>query len=160
MRRHAERIERDRARLVAQAGEFTDLRTWAACTVRPVTGHLDSLGSPSWYARFMTQVTVDPALRTLVSRVLDAESPSLLRLRDELYRLLPELPPEAFAERGAMTRHLITQMCVEREHGLAEGSASHHRSWDEVADGLVDAIVALWRAPVTTDAGGSASGGP
>lgn len=101
-------------RLFAERGvhAVADRQISRACAVRPVTGPLDSLGSPGWYARFMTQVTVAPALRTPASRVLDAESPSLPRLRDE------------------------------------------------VAGGLVDAIVALWRAPVTTDVRGAATGAP
>jgi hypothetical protein len=40
-------------------------------------------------------------------------------------------------------------MCVERERALAEGAPTLQPSWEDLAGGLVDAIVGLWLAPVT-----------
>ncbi|MFI9838823.1 hypothetical protein ACIHFD_17440 [Nonomuraea sp. NPDC051941] len=48
-----------------------------------------------------------------------------------------------------MARHLIAQMCVERERALAEGTPTRHPSWDDLASSLIDAIAGLWRARVT-----------
>jgi hypothetical protein len=119
--------------------------------VRPVTGHLGSLGVPSWYARFFAQVATDPALDVVTAEAFYSASPSLGRLREGLDRCLPDLPPEVRVERGAMTRHLITQMCVERERALSENVVTPRATWQEAATGLVDAIVALWEAPVTPE---------
>nr|MDT0524064.1 TetR family transcriptional regulator [Streptomyces sp. DSM 41633] len=44
-RRHAERIEVGRQRMMAQVGDSADLRDWLACAVRPVTEHLENLGT-------------------------------------------------------------------------------------------------------------------
>jgi AcrR family transcriptional regulator len=151
VRKHAEWMERDRARMVAEAGDSTDLPDWVACAVRPVTGHLESLGVPSWYARFFAQVTTDPALDVVTAKAFYSASPSLWRLRDGLDLCLPDVPPEVRVERAAMTRHLITQMCVERERALAENVVTPRATWREAATGLVDAIVALWEAPVTPE---------
>jgi AcrR family transcriptional regulator len=147
-RRHAEQIEEIRAGLVAGAADSTDLRTWIACLVRPFTEHLAALGSPTWYARFCAQVGADPALHEITVAEAMA-SPSLRLLRDGLKRCLPDLPAPVGVERGAMARHLIVQMCVERERALAEGGPTSWPSWDDTATGLIDAIVGLWLAPVT-----------
>jgi hypothetical protein len=53
------------------------------------------------------------------------------------------------ADRGVMARHLIVQMCVERERALANGTALAHATWSDLADSLVDALTCLWSAPVT-----------
>src|SRR3954468_20666161 len=56
VRRHTDEMERLRDRMVADAGDSTDLRVWVACLVRPATEHLDGLGSPTWFARCAAQM--------------------------------------------------------------------------------------------------------
>lgn len=149
VRKHAEQMEVIRARMIAGIDGSTDLRDWVACSVRPVTEHLEVLGSPTWYARFIAQVTADPALRKTVAEDSMAGSPTLRRMVDGVHRCLPELPAEVYAERSAMSRHLIAQMSVARERALAGNALSARGSWDGVASGLIDVLVALWQAPVT-----------
>jgi len=148
-RRHAETMEAGRLRMMTDIGDSTDLRDWVACAVRPVTGHLEALGTPSWYARFIAQVTADPALRAITVEEFAAGSSSMRKLQEGMERCLPDLPAEVHAERAAMTRHLITQMAAERERALADNAPTSRASWRETADGLIDVIVALWQAPVT-----------
>ncbi|MGW2329865.1 TetR family transcriptional regulator [Streptomyces sp. NPDC001700] len=150
-RRHAEKMDAERLRMMADIGDSTDLRDWVACAVRPVTGHLETLGAPSWYARFIAQVTADPALRAITVEEFAAGSPSMLKLREGTARCLPDLPAEVHAERSAMTLHLITQMSAERERALADNAPTPRASWRETANGLIDVVVALWQAPVTAD---------
>ncbi|WP_432002414.1 TetR family transcriptional regulator [Streptomyces sioyaensis] len=147
--RHAERIEQGRLRMIKDIENSTELRDWISAAVRPVTEHLDALGTPSWYARFIAQSTGDPALRALMSEAFMAASPSMQWLQDGLNRCLPDLPAAVHAERAAMTRHLVTHMVAERERALADGEPTARATWREAADGLVDAISALWQAPVT-----------
>ncbi|MFE5210894.1 TetR/AcrR family transcriptional regulator [Streptomyces sp. NPDC056600] len=147
-RRHTEQIELIRDRLVAETQGSTGLRDWVACMVRPVTEHLDGLGSPTWYARFNAQVTADPALYEAIATE-PAASPSLLTLLDGLNACLPDLPPQVRAARGVMARHLIVQMCVERERALAAGESYPPAAWTDTADLLIDALTGLWSAPVT-----------
>jgi len=152
VRRHAEQIEGIRARLLADIGDSVDLRDWVACAVRPTTEHLEALGSPSWYARFIAQVTADPALYAITAEEVSVTGPSMHALQEGMNRCLPDLPVEVYAERAAMTRHLITQMAVERERALADNAPTYSRAtWREVATGLIDAIVALWQAPATRE---------
>jgi AcrR family transcriptional regulator len=151
VRKHAEQIERIRVPMLAEIGGSTDLRDWVACAVRPITEHLEALGQPSWYARFIAQVTADPALLAITAEEFLAAAPSTRPLQDGLNRCLPDLPAEVHAERTAMTFHLITQMSVDRERALADNTPTPRATWHDAATGLIDAIVALWQAPVTRE---------
>ncbi|KUM68521.1 TetR/AcrR family transcriptional regulator [Streptomyces curacoi] len=148
VRKHATRIEENRARLLAGLRDPDDVRGWVDCLVRPVLEHLAALGSPTWYARFCAQVVSDPALHQLmVEEALT--SPSLQRIVEGLNRCLPDLPAEVRAERAEMVRHLIVHVAAERERALAEHTPTPRATWDDAATGLADAVVGMWLAPVT-----------
>ncbi|MCT9077468.1 TetR/AcrR family transcriptional regulator [Streptomyces fulvoviolaceus] len=151
VRRHAEQIEVIRVPMLDAIGDSSDLRDWVDCSVRPVTEHLEALGCPSWYARFIAQVSADPALYAITEDEFYGASPSLGKLEEGLTRCVPGLPAEVRAERAVMTRHLIVQMSVERERALADHTPAPRSTWHDAATGLVDAIVALWQAPVTRE---------
>nr|WP_229712900.1 TetR/AcrR family transcriptional regulator [Streptomyces fuscichromogenes] len=148
-RRHAEQMEEIRARMVGETADSTDLRDWVACMVLPLTEHLEALGNPTWYARFNAQLIADPALHK-VSAEESRSSPSLGRLLDGLNACLPALPADVHANRGIMARHLIVQMCVDRERALSNGTPVSWPTWHDTATGLIDAIIGMWTAPVTT----------
>ncbi|GAA4896151.1 TetR family transcriptional regulator [Actinomycetospora straminea] len=148
VRRHSEAIERSREAMLARIVDGDDLREWLDCLVRPTFDHLDSLGSPTWYARFGAQVMTDPALREiLVDESLG--SPVLLRILDGLHACLPELPAAVRRERGDVGRHLLVHVPAERERALAEGAPTTRATWSDAASGLVDVLVGVWLAPVT-----------
>ncbi|MDU0293645.1 TetR family transcriptional regulator, partial [Saccharothrix longispora] len=149
VRRHTAPIEALRRVMVEEVTDPTDLRAWVGCLVRPVTAHLASLGDPTWFARFGAQVTTDPAFRGIMAEESLAD-PSLRQVLDRLRACLPDVPEAVRADRAHMVRHLIVQVCAERERALAEGSDTPRRTWDEAATGLVDAITGLWTAPSTT----------
>ncbi|MEU1517574.1 TetR family transcriptional regulator [Streptomyces sp. NPDC005811] len=151
--RHTDAIEHLRARMVAEVEEFDGLRQLIACLVRPVTEHLAALGSPSWYARFNAQVAADPALYDLMVETANS-SPTLLQLRLLLDEWLPDLPSEVKTVRALMARHLIVQMCVETERSIAAGAPASRLNWQDTATDLIDAVVALWEAPLTSARGG------
>jgi AcrR family transcriptional regulator len=149
VRKHNEQMEQLRVTMVADAAGSTDVREWVACLVRPFTGHLAALGSPTWYARLCVQVTSDPALhQIMIEQALT--SASLQLLVSGLNQCLPGLPPSVRDERSIMARHLIAQMCVERERALAVGASTLHPSWDDLATSLIDAIVGIWQATMTS----------
>jgi AcrR family transcriptional regulator len=147
-RRHAEPVEQLRVRLLDELGDDPGVRDWVACLVRPITEHLAALGSPTWYARFGAQVMTDPGLREIMVEE-SLTSPSLQRILDGLNGCLPALPAEVRRERGAMARQLLVHMVAERERALAEGTATPRATWHDAATGLIDAITAIWLAPVT-----------
>jgi AcrR family transcriptional regulator len=146
VRRHGEPMDGARAAMLAALGPDPGLLDWLDCLVRPVTRHLDALGSPSWAARFTAQVTTEPALRPLA--VDDALTESAMRaVVTGVHRCVPVLPEPVRAERAAMLRHLLVHTCAERERDLAVGAPTPRASWDEAADGLVDAMAGLLLAP-------------
>ncbi|WNG49549.1 TetR/AcrR family transcriptional regulator [Archangium minus] len=148
VRRHSESVERRRAEMLAEITGSPDLRDWVSCLVRPATEHLASLGIPSWYARFIAQVTTHPALRERV-RKESFTSQSMQQAHEGMFRLIPRLPEDVRQERNDMGRMLVVHMCAERERALHEGTASPHSTWESTTDSLVDALVGLWLAPVT-----------
>ncbi|MEU6352478.1 TetR/AcrR family transcriptional regulator [Streptomyces sp. NPDC047072] len=146
---HTEQLTDVTERLLAETADSAELRDWVGCLVRPTPEYLDRLGSPTWFARFSAQVMADPALHEiLVEETLDA--PVWRRILDGLHRCLPELPADVRAQRTAMTRHIILQMCAERERALALDIPTPRASWQDAATGMVDAILGLWTAPVSS----------
>jgi AcrR family transcriptional regulator len=149
VRKHTVAVERLRARMVAQVAGSTDVRDWVACLVRPTTEYLAELGNPTWFARFGAQVMTDPALREIMTEESLA-SPSLIETLDGLNRCLPALPAEVRVERGDMARQLMVHVSAERERALAEGTPTPRATWHDAATGLIDAIIGMWLAPVTS----------
>jgi AcrR family transcriptional regulator len=147
-RKHADQMEQIRVSMVVEAAGSEEIRDWVACLVRPLTEHLAELGSPTWYARFCVQVSSDPVLHEIMAEEA-LTSASLRMFLVGLRGCLPELPDSVREERSIMARHVIAQMCAERERALAEGGATLQPSWEALADSLVDVTVALWMAPVT-----------
>ena len=146
--KHRAPIERLLARMVGEVGDSTDLRDWVACMVCSLTEHLDQLGNPTWYARFAAQALADPAYQKIV--VKDAlASPALLVVVEGVTRCLPDLPMTVVTERNIMMRNLMMHTCADFERAFAEGAGMPRTNWSSVASGLIDAIVGLWRAPVT-----------
>ncbi len=147
VRKHTEHIEQLRMRMLDALGEQARVRDWVTCLVRPSTDHLASLGNPTWFSRFGAQVMTDPAMRPIMVEE-SLNSPSLRRILDGLHTCLPDLPSEVRAERGDMARQLMVHMCAERERALDEGAETPRSSWHAAATGLIDAITAIWLAPV------------
>lgn len=151
VRRHAEDVELRRIEMLEHLGDSDDLRDWIECMVRPAIDHLAALGVPTWYARFLAQLTTDPLYREPIQRTA-LESEPLRRVIAGIDRCLPPLPPQVRAERGVMARQLMIHMPAERERQLADGDRTTATTWAETATRLVDAIVALSAAPVTETA--------
>jgi AcrR family transcriptional regulator len=149
VRKHAEPVEERRRELLAELGADPDVRDWVTVLVRSATDHMGSLGTPSWLARFSAQLMNDPALREIQLQE-SRSSPSLTRVVDGLASRLADLPPEVRLERGDMARHLIIQMTAEFELALAEGRPTVRATWEEMTAGLIDGIVGLLTAPVTS----------
>ncbi|MFD4669145.1 TetR/AcrR family transcriptional regulator [Lentzea sp. NPDC058450] len=147
-RKHLAHVEEIRQRMVSDLGPSPDLRDWLDCLVRPVTVHLDTVGSPTWFARFGAQVMTDPTLRSIIVEETRS-SPSQVRIIVGLNACLTHLPDEVRAERHDMARQLLVHMIAERERALADGTPTPRATWGDAATGLVDALLGMWRAPVS-----------
>lgn len=148
VRLRAAQVEVIRSRLVAEVDGSRDLRDWAACLVRPNTEHLAALGTPSWWARFGAQIMTDPGMREIMTEE-SRNSSTMVRIRQALDECLAGLPPEVRQERSDIGRHVLVHMLAERERALADATPTARATWSGTATGLIDALVAVWLAPVT-----------
>ena len=148
VRRHDERIELVRKRMVDRVGAEGTVRAWIECLVLPYTEHLAAAGATSWYARFLAQVDTDPAQRELVEAETGGAE-QLARIAQALGPRLDELPPPVCAERIQMVKSLLLHMCAERERTLALSEEDPGPAWAQTAGMLVDAITGLLFAPVS-----------
>jgi AcrR family transcriptional regulator len=145
--KHRLPIEDLRGEILTIVGDSNELRDWVGALVRPLTEHLAALGNPSWYARFAAQAMADPNCRQVVTD--DAlRSPMLVKAIDGINRCLPELPKRVRFERMVMARNLLMHTCAEHEGELAAHGPGARFSWAIAANGLIDALVGLWCAPV------------
>lgn len=145
--KHRVPIEELRQRMLAEIAGSTEMRDWVGALVRPLTEHLATLGSPTWYARFAAQAMADPAYRRVVTQDALA-SPFLVQAIEGINRCLPDLPRRVRFERNIMARNLLMHSCADYESEFADHGPGSSASWSTAADGLIDAIVGLWRAPV------------
>jgi AcrR family transcriptional regulator len=149
IRRHSVPIEQARTQMLAEMGDSSDVRDWVTCLVRSSTVHMAELGSPTWYARFIAQCMTDPGLREIIIEET-LSSATLRAVRDGLERCLSHLPVDVREERNDMARQLMVHMTAERERALAEGTHTPRANWHDAGTGLIDAIVAIWQAPIST----------
>lgn len=147
VRHHAIDIERRRSEQLAALPAGPDLAAWLGVVVRPITDHIASLGTPSFYARFVAQATASPAFGELL-RDETLAAASMQAPFERVSALLGELPREVYEERTDMTRFLVVQGCAERERALHLKLPTPRASWVEAGQGIVDALVGLWQAPV------------
>lgn len=147
VRSHAADIEHRRAALLTELEPPIDLRSWLAIVVRPITDHIESLGTPTYYARFIAQATSNPSIGPLLHQETLAASTMHAPFR-EVMQLLGGLPKHVLAERTDMTRHIVVSVCAERESALHYGTPTPRKTWADAANGIVDALTGLWLAPV------------
>jgi AcrR family transcriptional regulator len=147
VRRFTLEVEESRQEMLKQIGGSTELRDWVACAVYPYTEHLARHEPPTWFYRFAAQVMTDPALRDIMIAEASA-SPSIRVVWSGLSRCLSDLPRRVRSQRDDIASHAIVHACAERERTLAEGVPNPQRT-EDWAEGLIDALVGLWSAPVT-----------
>ncbi|WP_424186342.1 TetR/AcrR family transcriptional regulator [Actinokineospora sp. G85] len=130
--------------LVERARGSADPRDHVASLVLPYTEHLAELGTPSWYARFIAQVSTDPTFTGLVRGGL------ITPVHEEgmaaLWASVPVLPPAAAALRGQTVRVAIVHTCAEQEHAAAE--TGKPADWAMIGSALTDAVTGMLLAPV------------
>ncbi|MEE3849326.1 TetR family transcriptional regulator [Gordonia sp. LSe1-13] len=143
---HNSAIEPIRRTMLSDLGPQMGMREWISCLVRPQTDYLRSLGTPTYFARFCAQVTTDPKYGPLLYEQKDV-SEELISVLTGMYAALPSLPPSVLEIRDTMARNMIVLTLADHERACAAGEAS--RTWEDVGEQLVDALIGVWLAPVT-----------
>ncbi|MET8651617.1 TetR/AcrR family transcriptional regulator [Nocardia aurea] len=149
VRPHLERIDLRCRPLVDRAVESGDVGQWVTCLVRPISEHLAESGGPTWFARFIAQLAVTPGFRDVLNEERLASSVAVAK---GLRGCLPELAPDLRDRRNAMARQLIVGNCAEHERRIA-ADPDHAASWHTNAEELVDAVTAIYLAPVGARSG-------
>jgi AcrR family transcriptional regulator len=148
LRRSNVELDRMREQMMAE-GVDPDLRAWVRCLVLPYTDLMESAGAPGWHARFTAQVLADPTLREIA--VQEATTPAVQRLIQGLRDCLADVPPDVERERTRIASQVMVHACADRERALAEGLPVSHATWRQLAAVIVDALVGLLGAPVTSE---------
>lgn len=139
--RHLVAIEKHRMAMVEAAGASggitLDERT--ACLIMPSIEHHIELGTPSWYARFLAQVFVDPSLREFTMEA-HRDTPSV-RLLNERCRWTCDL--DLVVRRSSLLRQCAVHMCAELEYDLASGRvdpSAAEAAWRRLGDDMIAAF--------------------
>lgn len=153
--RHSDAISTIRQRDLGGIEDSTDLMTWLRWLIQPTAEHLETLGDPTWWARFSAQVVTDPRYREQLSTEVIRQMmgvTSIQRVTDALDRCLRcdgvVLSPATLSVRVAMLRILTVHVLAERETVLAAGGTPDTTSWAECAESLVHATAGLLSAPI------------
>lgn len=144
VRSHTEDIARRTRERVEAARGSTDPHDHVASLVLPLTEHLAALGTPSWYARFLAQLSTDPALSSEIHADLRL-TPHFREGLAAAWSHAPDLPPAESGLRTRMVRLAIVHTCAEQEATAAATGVP--ADWTVVGDALTDAVTGLLLAP-------------
>ncbi|GEE00043.1 helix-turn-helix domain-containing protein [Gordonia malaquae] len=150
LKAHQEPIDAIRARMVSEVGYVSELRDWLRCLVQPQLEHIGTSPGPTYYGQFWQQFLNDPGSVELVYREA-FESGPLTTILTEMYRRLPTLPEETVRVRNLMSQNTLISTFADFERSRNELGALDTTSWSGFSDSMVDGLVGLWLAPVTTD---------
>jgi AcrR family transcriptional regulator len=141
-RTHLEPIADGMRELVELTRGSTNPRDHVASLVLPYIRHLADLGNPSWFARFIAQITTDPAS---TGSHADLLAPHFQEGLATVWAHVPDLPAEEAELRSRTMRVAIIHTCAELERAAAATGVPVN--WTLVAESLTDAVTGLLLAP-------------
>lgn len=137
--------------MAEKAAGSADPREHLACVLLPTLIHLDRLGPPTYYSRFVIQVLADPALE---ERVLpELAGPHAGPAIRAVERTATDVPAEIMWMRWRLVRPLLFRASAGFELELAEGRASAEGTWENLGRFVLDAVGGLLLAPNTLPPG-------
>jgi AcrR family transcriptional regulator len=140
--RHITAMEPRRMAMVTALEDEPSLAEQVACLIEPIVEHQIELGTPSWSARFLAQILVEPAWREHLM-VVQLDTPSVRRLV-EIGHLNHRLSERGLAARsGAVIRQFVVHMLAELEYDLAHGRAdpaTAAASWRRLGAEMIGAV--------------------
>ncbi|GAC80496.1 regulatory protein, tetR family [Gordonia malaquae] len=149
LKAHQEPIDVIRKRMVADIGYVAELRDWLRCLVQPQLEHIGTSPDPTYYGQFWRQLLNDPISVALVHQEAFTSEP-LATILDGMYRSLPALPESTVHVRNLMSQNTLIATFADFERNRNELGALDTTSWSGFSDSMVDSLVGLWLAPVTT----------
>jgi hypothetical protein len=125
------------------------LRSLVEAWVEPLAEALGT-GGGTWYARFVSHVFSDPGV-TLLSPALDDVTGALRRTIDRIDKALSGIPKQVRLDRIDLAGGFIVHSLADREGALQDRTRVRVASAELLASEIVDAVVALLAAPVSTE---------
>jgi len=144
--RHNESVRQLRAELVARLPAEPDVSDHLRCLVVPITEHLATLPTPTWWARLIRQLRTTPSTVYLTTDIVDAD-PLAAELTAGMLTQLGTLPPDVLTGRSALLGRMIIDVCAEYEAKVEAGTPAPQ--WTALGHFLTDACAGMLTAPVT-----------
>lgn len=144
--RHSESIRQLRVELVAKLPAEPDVSDHLRCLIVPVTEHLATLPTPTWWARLIRQLRTTPSTIALTPDIVGSD-PLAAELTQRLLARLDTMPPEVLNGRAALLGRMIIDVCADYEAKIAAGR--HAPQWTALGHFLTDACAGMLTAPVT-----------
>lgn len=132
--------------MAEQAAGSPDPREHLACVLLPTLVHLDRLGPPTYYSRFVIQTLADPALEEQV--LPELAGPHTGPAIRAVARTTADIPSEVMRMRWHLVRPLLFRASAGFELELAEGRDTHG-TWENLGRFVLDAVGGLLLAPNT-----------
>jgi AcrR family transcriptional regulator len=131
------------------AGRADDLRGLVEALVEPFAEQA-SADPPTWYARFIEQVTADPDVGVFGS-LAHPVMRGLREVVDRIANVRRDLPPLVRDHRLALAGSLVVHAVAEHERGAAQPSRTRPMTTALLVSDLVDATVGILTAPVSPE---------
>ena len=131
------------------SGRHREIRALVETIVYPLVEALDLQAGASWYARFLVQTIFTPGFRLFDAGRADVTQ-ALQRVLQHLDRCCAHVPAPIRAHRIALGTTMVVHALADRERVLDAGSVPVLESAALFAAELVDAVVGVLEAPVST----------
>lgn len=143
LERHQEQLVQMRRDLLDAADSLPEL---VHALVAPQVRLIESLGIPSWRARFLASAYQEPVARTVLAG--QAGDPLSARaVFESVHARLEHLDREVVARRAELMGHMVMTVCVALEE--REAQAGEAVAWGQAVWFLCDAIVGMLAAPIS-----------
>ena len=147
LERHQQQLEEARRGMLESS---TSVAGDVHALVAPQLRVIESLGSPSWRARFLASAYQEPVARTVLAG--QAEDPLSARaIFGSICDRLSHLDRHVVERRADLMGHMVMSVCVSLEERAAD--AGEDVAWDHAVWFLCDAIGGMLAAPVSPPPG-------
>lgn len=143
LERHQEQLVRARREMLASADSLAEL---VHALVAPQIRLVESLGIPSWRARFLSSAFQEPVARTVLAGQ-DGDPLSARSAFESVCARLEHLDRDVVARRAQLMGHMVITVCATLE--ARESETGEAAAWGQAVWFLCDAIEGMLAAPVS-----------
>ena len=146
---HVVPLDEIRQRTVDRIGDSPTLRDWLRALVQPQLEYIGTRPGVSYFGQFWMAMATNPSTAEVLFTEAARSEPLRVTLTG-LYEAIPSLPDEAVRVRNLMSQNILLTTYADFERRRNELGASDTTSWQGFAEAMLDGMVGLWAAPVTS----------